>query len=194
MSPSNAMERSYTSIKEMLRTGVFVSGARLEANRLAYELGVSVTPVRDVLYRLAGEQLVDATIGEGFHVPRFSESALRDLYEWHSALLLLASRTVDIRTALAAKGDTTLPVADRTAAMFERIASIVPNREICSAMLSASDRLQPFRLVEIAIFADVEQEFDAFSLLDATAAIAVRRYHLRRMRAVSELLPARDRR
>ena len=93
MSPAQAMERSYATLKQMLRDGVFAPGARLEAIRLSDELGVSMTPVRDVLHRLAGERLVEASSREGFHVPRFTEAALRDLYEWNSALLSMAVRT-----------------------------------------------------------------------------------------------------
>jgi len=39
MSPVQAMERSYVILKQMLRDGVFPQGIRLEANRLADELG-----------------------------------------------------------------------------------------------------------------------------------------------------------
>src|SRR3546814_7069587 len=47
---------------------------RLEAARLATELGVSMTPVRDSLNRLAGERLVHSSPGEGFQVPLLSET------------------------------------------------------------------------------------------------------------------------
>ncbi|MDQ2803983.1 MAG: GntR family transcriptional regulator [Pseudomonadota bacterium] len=193
MSPANAMDRSYGPIKQMLRQGIFASGARLEANRLADELGVSITPVRDVLYRLTGELLVDATIGDGFHVPRFSEAGLRDLYEWQSALISFAGRTVDVSSAMAVV-DGASPVADRIAEMIGRVAATAPNKEIGSALIAASDRLQPFRIAESKIFDDVESEFAELSEHEAGAAGAIRRYHLRRMRAVSALLQLRDQR
>ena len=93
MSPLQAMERSYRALKGQLRDGVHLPGHRLEANRIADDLGVSMTPVRDALNRLAGERLVEASSGEGFHVPRLSEGELRDLYEWHSALIIMAVTT-----------------------------------------------------------------------------------------------------
>jgi DNA-binding GntR family transcriptional regulator len=93
MSPLQAMERSYAALRQVLRDGMHPPGHRLEANRIADELGVSPTPVRDALNRLVGERMVEASSGEGFHVPRLDEGDLRDLYEWNSALAIMAART-----------------------------------------------------------------------------------------------------
>ena len=191
MSPANAMERSYGHIKDMLREGVFTSGTRLEANRLSQEIGVSVTPVRDVLHRLVGEQLVEATSGDGFRVPRFSESQLRDLYEWNSALMTIASRTIGIQAITAARA-TPGTVAARFSAMILSIADLVPNKEIGAALIRADDRLHPFRMAEEHILDNIEEEFDALSCQNVGSPSAIRRYHIRRMRAVSELLTGRD--
>src|SRR3546814_14018660 len=65
----------------------------IEAARLADDLGVSVTPVRDSLYRLNGERMVDFAPGEGFHVHRLTETEFRDLLELHLILLLAAIAT-----------------------------------------------------------------------------------------------------
>ena len=192
MSPVQAMERSYVILKQMLRDGIFPQGIRLEANRLADELGVSMTPVRDVLHRLAGERLVDASSRDGFHVPRFTEAGLRDLYEWNSALLVIASRTT--RTV---EADVALPPGDaqadaeRVAALFARLGAGAPNREIRDAIASASDRLHPFRLLEHHVLQRVEGELVAFDTHGSSQVQAIRRYHLRRMRVVAALLRER---
>src|SRR3989344_3702170 len=68
MSPAHVFEPTYEAIKRRLMTGEWATGARIEAARLADDLGVSMTPVRDSLYRLNGERMVDFTPGEGFHV------------------------------------------------------------------------------------------------------------------------------
>ena len=78
MSPAHVFEPTYEAIKRRLITGEWSSGTRIEAARLADELGVSVTPVRDSLYRLNGESMVDFTPGEGFHVHRLTETEFRD--------------------------------------------------------------------------------------------------------------------
>lgn len=192
MSPIQAMERSYSAVKDMLREGRYPPGARLEANRLADELGVSMTPIRDVLHRLVGERLVEASAGDGFHVPRHSEAELRDLYEWHSALILIA-----LRTAHACPEPVTdeqlaeETLAGRTALIFGRIAELAPNGEIAAAIAAVADRLHPFRIAERDVLDPVAGELEELVVPGAGLPQAVRRYHLRRMKAVPALLVRR---
>lgn len=193
MSPILAMNRSYTALKQLLRAGAYPPGFRLEANRLADELGVSLTPVRDVLHRLVGERLVDANSGEGFHVPRLSEPALRDLYEWNAALVSMAVRTA--RSPVGGPLADPSPAAsdaDRASALFAAYGEAALNREIGDAIARASDRLHPFRLLECDILERVEHELESLETIGAGQAQAIRRYHLRRMRAASQLLAARE--
>lgn len=194
MSPVQAMERSYTTLRSMLRAGTFVPGARLEANRLADEIGVSATPIRDALHQLAGEHMVDATIGEGFRVPRLNEAALRELYEWQSAILTMAVRTTPaVAQALATRRPTSAStLADRTAELFERLASAVPNRELRGAILAADARIYPFRMHEEAVIGASEGELDEIARIDPVQPQALRRYHMRRMRAAPDLVRARE--
>lgn len=193
MSPVQAMERSYAILKQMLREGNFAPGYRLEANRLADELGVSMTPVRDALHRLVGERLVEASSRDGFHVPRVTEADLRDLYEWNSALLVFATRTTRTKEE---KG-TMLPLwevpagAERVAALFARLAGTAPNNEIGYAVANASDRLHPFRILEHRVLERVEGELEQLIAHGAGQTQAIRRFHLRRMRAVAALLRER---
>jgi DNA-binding GntR family transcriptional regulator len=193
MSPIQAMNRSYSPLKHMLRDGLFAPGFRLEANRLANDLGVSMTPVRDVLHRLVGERLVDANSGDGFHVPRFTEQMLRDLYEWNAVLLTFATRTTRV---VQDQGDSRplweIPAgAERVSSLFARLAAGAPNREIGLAIASASDRLHPFRIIEQQILAPLDGELEELVQRGTAQAQAIRRYHLRRMRAVPALLRAR---
>ncbi len=194
MSPLQAMERSYATLKQVLREGRYPPGARLEANRLADELGVSMTPVRDVLHRLVGERLVEASSGDGFHVPRFTEASLRDLYEWHSALVLIAVRTARQPLSEAGDDETFSSLAEQSANLFERIAATAPNREIRVAILNAGDRLHPYRMVEAQVLEPVVGELEELAIFDGGLPQAVRRYHLRRMKAVPDLLVAREER
>lgn len=187
------MDRSYATLKQMLREGAFTPGFRLEANRLAGDLGVSMTPVRDVLHRLVGERLVEANSREGFHVPRFTEASLRDLYEWNSALLSMAARTMrrDREERPIAPLWEVAAGADRVAALFARIAAAAPNREIGDAISAASDRLHPFRMIEQRILERIDGELEQLVVRGSDQPHAIRRYHLRRMRAVPALLRER---
>src|SRR3546814_6424456 len=103
MSPAYVLEPTYDTLRRRLFAGVWPSGQRLEAARLATELGVSMTPVRDSLNRLAGERLVHSSPGEGFKVPLLSATELRALIDWHRDLVGIARgrrRTITITRAL----------------------------------------------------------------------------------------------
>src|SRR3546814_5700378 len=93
MSPAHVIEPTDEAIKRRLMNGEWDGGARLDSTRIAEALSVSVTPVRDRLYRLTGERMVDFTHGEGFHVHRLTETELRDLLELNIILLLAAYAT-----------------------------------------------------------------------------------------------------
>ncbi|MEO9133092.1 MAG: GntR family transcriptional regulator [Sphingomonas sp.] len=196
MSPTQAMERSYTSLKQLLKDGHFPPGVRLEANRIADDIGVSMTPVRDALNRLVGEDLVAATSGEGFHVPLLSEGALRDLYEWNSLLLSIAIRSAVPRAfdelADVLNGDEDR--AAKAALLFEAIAGTARNRELTRAILQTSDRLQAYRRIEEAAIGSTEEELTAIAAKDPGRIQAIRRYHLRRMRAAPDLVRHREHR
>ena len=194
MSPLQAMERSYSQLRDLLRAGTYPPGHRLEASRIANEIGVSMTPVRDALNRLVGEQMVEASIGDGFHVPRATERDLCDLYEWNSALAMFAARTA--RTLpdqeaidCASHADT---LADATDACFELLARSAPNRELREAVARTSDRLHPFRIAEAKILEPVSGELEELFAPAPRQQAAIRRYHLARMRAVGDILRARS--
>jgi DNA-binding transcriptional MocR family regulator len=188
------MERSYAALREMLRNGQYRPGQRLEANRIADEIGVSMTPVRDALNRLVGEQLVEASSGEGFHVPRYSEGTLRDLYEWHSALITIAARTGQLPLPPIGEPDEIggASLADMTVSLFERYASIAPNREIRAAVANVGDRLHPFRLLESQVLDPMIGELEELEAAGSGLLQAIRRYHLRRMKVIPALLQLRD--
>jgi hypothetical protein len=188
------MERSYGELRGRLRAGAFAPGARLEASRLADELGVSATPIRDALHQLVGERLVEMSIGEGFRVPRLSEAELRDLYEWLSTILSMAVRTTPPAMLAAAIDGVAAQdvIADWTADLFERVASVVPNGELRTAILIATDRIHPFRMIEGAVLGVNEAELAELSRVDPAQSQVLKRYHLRRMRVAPELVRRRN--
>jgi len=193
MSPLQAMERSYAALKALLRDGDHPPGYRLEANRIADDIGVSMTPVRDALNRLVGERLVESNSGEGFHVPRLSEGDLRDLYEWHSALIILAVQTTKIlpndeqmQQALAGES-----LADVTAACFALLADATLNTELRAAIHSAADRLHPYRRLERSVSEPIFGELEEMLVPAPGQRQSIRRYHAARMRAVPALVRAR---
>ena len=53
-----ASDVAYSSIRQGLAAGRWVPGSHLRESELAAELGISRTPVREALRKLASEQLV----------------------------------------------------------------------------------------------------------------------------------------
>lgn len=72
-------------LEEALRVdileGVLRPGQRIRANEMAERYGVSATPLREALQRLAVENLVELDPRLGATVARISEDDLRDVYE-----------------------------------------------------------------------------------------------------------------
>src|SRR3546814_13644235 len=77
MSPAHVLEPTYQAIRKRLMEAAWPAGFRLDTARLAGELGVSTSPVRDSLNHLAGERMVDFEMGAGFYVPRTDKKADR---------------------------------------------------------------------------------------------------------------------
>ena len=100
----------YERLVDALVQGTVKPGDRLIQDRLAEELDVSRTPVRDALLRLKEEGVIEPSGRRGYIVRRLTEPDLRDLYaardavEGHAAAVV-AERGGDavdqVRTALA---------------------------------------------------------------------------------------------
>ena len=156
MSPAHVLEPTYEAIKLRLKTGKWPAGFRLEAARLADELGVSMTPVRDSLWRLAGETMVDVTPGEGFRVPRLGQDELRDLLELNCILLLAALAVVPATPIHRAEVDG--DAAERTARLFLDLAGRAGNGALLASVSAINDRLHLVRLRESAVLPGSDRE------------------------------------
>lgn len=161
-------------------------GFRLEAGPIAEDIHVSVTPVREALYRLAGQRLVNAVAGDGFYVPILNEAAIRDLFAWNAHLSLHALRNRHWVTAASQPAEY-FDVGSRAASLFLRIAAVGESGELSAAISANNDRLAPLRAVDVAIFKDAAEE-----LLHMESALAghekallslLRAYHRRRKHA-----------
>ena len=79
-------EKTYSLLRKQLLTGQFPPNQRLTEESLAKKLGVSRTPVREVLHKLELEGLVKTTGGRGFCVPEDSEEDMDELFEIRAVL------------------------------------------------------------------------------------------------------------
>jgi DNA-binding GntR family transcriptional regulator len=80
----------YRAILDRIYRGDLLPGARVRDTLLASQLGVSRTPVREALLRLAREGVVAADMGRGFTVGRLDPLEMRETGAILSALECLA--------------------------------------------------------------------------------------------------------
>ncbi|MFT5537955.1 MAG: DNA-binding GntR family transcriptional regulator [Parasphingorhabdus sp.] len=192
MSPAHVIEPACKKLKQMLMQGVWPPGEKLESLRLADELGISMTPVRDCLNRLVGERLVDMTHGEGYRVPRLNEKALRDMLAVNVALLELAlvDRSEEWIDGEYKSENSTYP--DRIGLFFDSIASLSGNIIIVETVRSLNERMHAVRMKEPLVFPDTLQEIVELEQLSTKQDIGLysklQIYHQRRRAKVSALI------
>lgn len=148
MSPAHVLEPTYRRLKRAVLDGKWRGGAKLEAQRLADEYGVSMTPVRDSLNQLVGEGLVDLKPGEGFRVAPLSEKVLRDMLDVNLALLELANPAGSMLPGEASRIEPDADYADRVAGLFSNLAARSGNAFLRGLVTHVSDRLHAIRQFE----------------------------------------------
>jgi DNA-binding GntR family transcriptional regulator len=78
--------QAYDELRRMLVTGRLEPGMQLVNRKLADEIGMSMTPVREAVTRLASEGLVEHVPGAGAFVRRITRQELAQLYDVREAL------------------------------------------------------------------------------------------------------------
>ena len=87
-------EWAYTHLKSGVLSGDFQPGERLTEEHLAKTLGVSRTPVREALHKLASEGLIQPLESRGFCVASDSREEMEDLFNIRAALEGYAIRLI----------------------------------------------------------------------------------------------------
>jgi DNA-binding GntR family transcriptional regulator len=88
---SNINEKVYNYIKTNIINYNYPPGYNLNLNRLSEMLGVSHTPIKDALFRLAGEGLVEIAPRKGTYV---KDVTLEDIHEILQVRLILETEVV----------------------------------------------------------------------------------------------------
>jgi len=79
--PYSVREAAYAYLRGAILAGALLPGARISEPGLAQELGISRTPVREALHRLAQEGLVELLPGRGARVRVLSVEEVREVYD-----------------------------------------------------------------------------------------------------------------
>ena len=202
MAPESiTQERIYNAIKGDYLDGLYRPGARIDLHSIADRHRASTTPVREAIHRLIGEQLFEPHIDGGFQIALPDPLRLGHLYTWYCQQLLGALHMLH-ETALARalepfrEGDIVegnLRQAQRTAMIFQAIASATNNLEIAQHISRANERLHYPRLAENNLITRVGQDLRNLTRNGHTSGISnIRRrimaYHDRRIQQAADII------
>lgn len=76
-----AVEKAYEMIREGIVRGAYAQGSHITAQSLAAACGLSRTPVREAMRRLAAEGLIRFIANRGAFVSRWREEEVQQIYE-----------------------------------------------------------------------------------------------------------------
>ena len=115
---SNLSDQVYLALKTELHDFRWVPGDRLSEGEIGQRLGVSRTPVREALFRLRNEGLLDVESKQGWYVKPIDFARLDQLYDLRIVLELasvdrLTVRREDPPDLAALKSVWLVPVAER---------------------------------------------------------------------------------
>ncbi|MFO1223337.1 MAG: GntR family transcriptional regulator [Burkholderiaceae bacterium] len=184
--PQALAEQVYRALRDRLRSGAIGAGEVLQEVPLAAQLGVSRTPVREAMARLASEGLL-ASDRRSFAAPALTLADVDDIYELRFLLEPAAMRGIAAR---AAQARAPIEAALAAAAAAHRAGDAAAFREANVAYRQAWLKLVPnARLVRIIeLYADHMQHIRALTLGEAR----VRTIVLRGLQRITAALAAGD--
>ena len=193
-------DQVYQTLRGHLRDGTIVSGQPLQEVQLAEKLGVSRTPVREALTRLASEGLL-ASDGRSFVVPSLSLEDVDDIYEVRFLLEPAAMRRVaELTPAAAVRAPIDEALAAASAAYKSNDAdafresnirfrnawiALVPNRRLVRAIEQYADHMMRIRALTLGdqkvrtiVIKGLKRIAEALAAGNGDAAAAAMRDHL----------------
>lgn len=163
-------DRTLDTLRHRLARAGPLQGAPLPISGLARELGVSPTPVREVLARLVGEDLI-VRRPQGYAALLHDPAQLAELYDLASVLVCAALQAGDLGPEALERND---PLAT---------AQATPNRALARACARVQAQLAPLAQAEAEVFGGTaEDQSEPGKDLDNKAARIrfVRRHYGRR--------------
>jgi DNA-binding GntR family transcriptional regulator len=212
--PESLSDRVYATLREYLRAGRIPTGQPLQEAVLGAQLGVSRTPVREALARLASDGLVVAE-GRSFIVPDLAEGDIEDIYalrfllEPEALRLVAASRPerkalAPLRAALdemaaAHEAGDGAAFMDANYRYRDAWTALVPNKRLVRAIHLYADHVRYLRAftldnaaVRALVLKGLKQLTAALAAGDGDAAAAAMRAHLENARRILLDMTGRD--
>lgn len=185
-------KRVYAGLRAEIVNGSYRPGERLDAAMLAQRYRTSITPVREALNRLAGEDLVEALSHQGFRIPILSDADLRALYDWACeqliAALRLSPRGLRAQPEMARwprEADYAQQPVEATEQFCMAIAQLSANVTCCRAVERMNAQLRPVRKLESALITKPTEALVTFPGvlvrgIDAASKILITYHRVRR--------------
>lgn len=206
---STMVDGAYQSMRRRILDNVWAPGYQALEQEIALQLGMSRTPVREALIRLANEGFVEVIPRRGMRVLPVSANDMKEIYEILSALESMAAEMLAARKPTDAE---LKPLVTATNAMakalakddldawaaadesfHERLVNLAGNKMLADAVFSYWDRAHRARMFSLRLRPKpVNSTQEHMALVerlrqgDAAGAAAVNREH--RQRASRELL------
>ena len=202
----------YLSLKEKLIAYEFSQGKRIYIGPLAEQFGVSTTPVRESLHRLAAEGLVVRAQQKGFFAMTLCEKNIREQYEVTRQILCDSIERlspaeqermhdfgplVTVSTRIERHGHADAgTLAALTGNLFAAIASFINKSYVDLSIGRANDHLYYVRTLECRRLEHVPSELSCLCELFLKAetgelVAAIGEYHDRRLKLLPSLLSDR---
>ena len=206
---ASRVEQAYATIRRRILDNVYPPGHQALESALAAELGISRTPVREALIRLAHEGLVDVVPRHGMRVLPVSPTDMGEIYAVLSALESAAAETLALRRpsdaelqplveatrdmARALKADDLEAWATADERFHQGLIELTSNRTLVDAVARLTDRVHRARMFTLRLRPKpVNSTQEHTALLeriragDGPGAVEVNRAH--RARATRELV------
>jgi DNA-binding GntR family transcriptional regulator len=182
----------YEQIYRRIIEGVYKPGERLIEQRIAEELAVSRTPVREALVRLEGAGLVVNSRHRGAMVRTLSREDIADMYELRAVLESLAAKRAAVRADAAdlARMDEAIEEFDRAIAgtgpvsIDQLRAMNAANRQFHETMLTAARH--PLLGQMLSVTVDAPLVFQAFRRFNRAESERSNLFHRLMRHAVAE--------
>jgi DNA-binding GntR family transcriptional regulator len=160
---ASAAERSYRQIQDMVISFQIRPGERINESELSRKLGVSRTPFREALNRLASDGFLDFVPAQGFFRKKIKPKEVFDLIHFRIAVETAASRFA-VENATAREIDMLGEIVDelvdtqtlapsaivpKDELFHETLTGLSRNNEMLMALRSINIRLRPLRYLTI---------------------------------------------
>ncbi|KFD26764.1 GntR family transcriptional regulator [Sphingobium yanoikuyae] len=172
-----AHEHAYRLLKaELMRHG-YGLGYQINIARMSETLGVSRTPIREALFRLVGEGIVQPADHGGYQLFRPTAPELHDLYMWNAHLVLNAvhviSQSALVQLLEGFRQRLTVPHSSTPlllqhpviADVFQAFGDSTGNSEISRHIRTAGERLSAVRRIESQVLGDTTEELPRLLLI-----------------------------